>query len=142
MTLRPLPLLLAPLLFCYNSALLANLDGGGYSWKSPRLTARYQPTTPPPTREIDYEKITHHTSHKAYHSALTPRHDSARVTIQFHTKQEITDARGPDVNGYAVVHRDGRCEIHTMMPYNWNDDNAMRTLGHELLHCLGAAHEP
>ena len=32
------------------------------------------------------------------------------------------------------------CEVHVMMPTDWNDKNALQSLGHETLHCFGADH--
>ncbi|MBT3309693.1 MAG: hypothetical protein HOL04_02655 [Gammaproteobacteria bacterium] len=110
----------------------------GYSFNAPKLAARTAATTKAP---IPYETIKHHTRHKKYHSALSVSREVSTVTVSFHTKQELIDLRGPQVNGFSLVRRDGSCEIHVMMPYNWNDNDAMRTVGHELMHCFGAAHE-
>ena len=62
--------------------------------------------------------------------------------MYFHTREELDKMYpGRKVNGFARKHKDGTCEIHAMNPYNWNDDDAMRTIGHELMHCMGAKHE-
>ncbi len=116
----------------------AAVENKGYSYSSPKAQAR---TVAMLKQSNPYAHIKHHTKHKKYHSALDVRHTVSKVSVFFHTKQELVDLRGPGVNGYAISKRDGSCEIHTMMPYNWNDDDAMRTLGHELLHCFGATHE-
>ncbi len=111
----------------------------GYSFNASRFAKQSAPVAK--TDAIDYESIKHHTRHRKYHSALSVTRNVSNVTIQFHTKQELTDLRGRNVNGFSKVRRDGTCEIHVMMPYNWNDDDAMRTVGHELMHCFGAVHE-
>ncbi len=123
--------------------LLTSSDGyaavEGYSFNASRFAKKSAPVAK--TDAIDYETIKHHTRHRKYHSALTVTRNVSNVTIQFHTKQKLTELRGRNVNGFSKVRRDGTCEIHVMMPYNWNDDDAMRTVGHELMHCFGAVHE-
>lgn len=111
----------------------------GYSFNASRFAKKSAPTTT--VDSINYETIKHHTRHRKYHSALNISRNVSNVTITFHTKQELTELRGRNVNGFSRVRRDGSCEIHVMMPYNWNDDDAMRTVGHELMHCFGAVHE-
>ncbi len=112
----------------------------GYSFHASRLENRTPPTSQTETA-IPYETLSHHTRHRKYHSALSVNRQVSQVSIVFHTKQELISLRGPRVNGFSRVHSDGRCEIHVMMPYHWNDDDAMRTVGHELMHCFGAEHE-
>lgn len=112
----------------------------GYSFNASRF-AQPQPLTATEAEKIPYETIKHHTRHRKYHSALNVTRTVSSVTIAFHTKQELTELRGPRVNGFSRVRYDGTCEIHVMMPYHWNDDDAMRTVGHELMHCFGATHE-
>lgn len=111
----------------------------GYSYSASRFVPKQEATAT--VDAIPYESIKHHTRHKKYHSALQISRTVSSVTIAFHTKEALTKLRGRHVNGFSKVRRDGSCEIHVMMPYNWNDDDAMRTVGHELMHCFGARHE-
>jgi|SaaInlStandDraft_4_1057021.scaffolds.fasta_scaffold33181_3 hypothetical protein len=86
--------------------------------------------------------IRHDTRHMIYASTVVPSTNSSKVYIYFHTREKFNEMfPGRIVNGFAKIHDNSDCEIHAMNPYNWNDDDAMRTIGHELMHCMGASHE-
>ncbi len=140
---RPFNTLLTALLLLSSSSAHAVVESHaieGYSFNASRL-AKAKQTPAAQTQAIPYDTIRHHTRQRTYHSALSVTRTVSNVTIAFHTKQELTELRGKRVNGFSRVRNDGSCEIHVMMPYNWNDEDAMRTVGHELMLCFGAVHE-
>lgn len=68
------------------------------------------------------------------------------VSVKFHEYPQaqcyelgVPKRDGLMVKGCARVMGD-QCVIVGPKPYNWGDRDAMATLGHELLHCLGAMH--
>ena len=72
-------------------------------------------------------------------SAYTgPVRDRTEVVVKWDADCEtmgLDGARG------CATWSDTFCEIHAPKPESFLDSRALQTLGHELLHCLGAMHE-
>jgi hypothetical protein len=80
-----------------------------------------------------------------YKSKLETSQNATVINIKWGTREEISKAwnkkRKGNVIGFAQYDIPGiLCTINTIKPTDWNDEFAMATVGHEMMHCLGATH--
>jgi len=62
------------------------------------------------------------------------------VTVRVHWVEDPHERCGVGARGCAEI-REGVCHVYAKKPRMWPDFDRMETLGHELMHCLGARHD-
>lgn len=77
---------------------------------------------------------------KQYHAPLVVEGKPELIALIFHTSTEVQRICGVNKMG-CQWHEGGGSIIVMLKPNSWNDDIALRVLGHEVLHAMGAQHE-
>jgi hypothetical protein len=86
---------------------------------------------------------------KKYSSTLEIKRNTTTITVRFVDEEDLKPlfrkaggkaSKTSTLYGFSVPYGD-TCNITMADPKGWNNTERHRTLGHEVLHCLGADHE-